>query len=159
MIFQYIDYICVIVFSFTGAIIAYRSNLDFIAILFFSTLTGIGGGTLRDIILGIPVFWISSNKYLIICTCISIIVLFFGKLLDNILNKPLKWADAIGLSFYSVIGTAKTLSLNKPILVSILMGVATATLGGVLRDILAGKNSAIITPTIYISAAFLGSSS
>nr|WP_155144750.1 trimeric intracellular cation channel family protein [Roseibium sp. RKSG952] len=153
--FQLLDYLGVAVFAFSGAIVASRKRLDFIAFLFFATLTGIGGGTLRDLILGVPVFWAHSNGYLLVCFGVSIIVWFFAHVVEA-LGKPLRWADAVGLSAYSVMGAAKALSVNETVSVSILMGVATATFGGVLRDVIASEPSAVIKQEIYVSAAFAG---
>ncbi|MTI44560.1 putative membrane protein YeiH [Roseibium hamelinense] len=155
MLFQVLDYLGVAVFAFSGAVVASRKRLDFIAFLFFATLTGIGGGTLRDLILGVPVFWVGGDGYLIVCFCVSVFVWFFGGFVER-LGKPLRWADAVGLSAYSVMGAAKALSVGDAVFVAVLMGVATATFGGVLRDVIARESSAIIKPEIYVSAAFVG---
>lgn len=155
MLFQVLDYIGVAVFAISGGIVASRKGLDFIAFLFFATLTGIGGGTLRDLLLGVPVFWLRSDGYLLVCLAVSIFMWFFAHGFARF-GKPLRWADAVGMSAYSVMGAAKALSGGETALVAVLMGVATATFGGVLRDVVAGEPSAIIKPEIYVSAAFAG---
>lgn len=158
MLLQLLDYLGVAVFAITGGIVASRKQLDFTAFLFFATLTGIGGGTLRDLLLGVPVFWVANEAYLVVCLCISILVWFFAHWIEQ-LSKPLRWADAIGVSAYSVMGAAKAISVGDAVLVAVLMGVATATFGGILRDTIAREPSSIVKPEIYVSAAFAGAGS
>ena len=71
-------------------------------------------------------------------------------------DRPLRWADSVGVASYSVMGAAKTLSLGYPPVVAVLMGVATATFGGIIRDTIAGQPSALLKPEIYLTAAFAG---
>ncbi|MEM9632426.1 MAG: trimeric intracellular cation channel family protein [Pseudomonadota bacterium] len=158
MLLQYLDYLGVAVFAVTGGIVASRKQLDFIAFLFFATLTGIGGGTLRDLLLGVPVFWVENEGYLFVCVIISIVVWFFAHLIER-LNKPLRWADAIGIAAYSVMGAAKAMSVGDTVLVAVLMGVSTATFGGILRDTIARDPSTIVKSEIYVTAAFAGAGS
>lgn len=155
MLFQVLDYLGVVVFATAGGIAASRKGLDFIAFLFFATFTGMGGGTLRDLLLGAPVFWIRSDGYLLVCLATSIFMWFFAHVIEGF-GKPLRWADAIGMSAYCVMGAAKALSLGTTASVAVLMGVATATFGGVVRDVIAGEPSAIVKSEIYVSAAFAG---
>lgn len=155
MLLQVLDYLGVAVFAMTGGIVASRKKLDFIALLFFATMTGIGGGTLRDLLLGVPVFWVENEAYLLVCLMVSIFLWFFAHWIEQ-LNKPLRWADALGLSAYSVMGAAKAMSVGDTMLVAVLMGVATATFGGVIRDTIAREASSIVKPEIYVSAAFAG---
>lgn len=158
MLLQLLDYLGVAVFAVTGGIVASRKQLDFIAFLFFATLTGIGGGTLRDLLLGVPVFWVVNEAYLVVCLLVSVFVWFFAHWIER-LSKPLRWADAIGVAAYSVMGAAKALSVGDTVLVAVVMGVATATFGGILRDTLAQEPSSIVKPEIYVSAAFAGAGS
>lgn len=158
MLLQLLDYLGVAVFAITGGIVASRKQLDFIAFLFFATLTGIGGGTLRDLLLGVPVFWVENETYLVVCLAVSIFLWFFAQWIER-LSKPLRWADAVGISAYSVMGAAKAMSVGDTVLVAILMGVATATFGGVLRDTIAGEPTSIVKSEIYVSAAFAGAGS
>jgi uncharacterized membrane protein YeiH len=158
MLLQLLDYLGVAVFAVTGGIVASRKQLDFIAFLFFATLTGIGGGTLRDLLLGVPVFWVVNEAYLVVCLVVSVFLWFFAHWIERF-NKPLRWADAVGVSAYSVMGAAKALNVGDTLLVAVLMGVSTATFGGVLRDTLAQEPSSIVKPEIYVSAAFAGAGS
>ncbi len=158
MLFQVLDYLGVAVFAISGAIVASRKGMDFIAFLFFATVTGMGGGTLRDLLLGVPVFWIGSEAYLLVCLAVSGLMWFFAHQVERV-GKPLRWADAIGISAYSVMGAAKALSVGDTALVAVLMGVSTATFGGIIRDVIAGEPSAIVKSEIYVSAAFAGAGS
>lgn len=155
MLLQFLDYLGVAVFAVSGGIVASRKGLDVTALVFFGVLTGIGGGTLRDLILGVPVFWVSSSAYLAVCVGVSILVWFTADSIEK-LGKPLRWADALGMASYSVMGAAKTLQLGHSPLVAVLMGISTATFGGVLRDMVANEPSAIIKPEIYVSSAGVG---
>jgi uncharacterized membrane protein YeiH len=158
MLLQILDYLGVAVFAVTGGIVASRKQLDFIAFLFFATLTGIGGGTLRDLLLGVPVFWVANETYLLVCLVVSVLVWFFADWIES-LSKPLRWADAVGIAAYSVMGAAKALAVGDTVLVAVLMGVTTATFGGILRDTIAGEPSSIVKSEIYVSAAFAGAGS
>lgn len=156
MLLQFLDYIGVAVFALTGAIMASRKGLDILAFLFLATITGIGGGTLRDVLLDVPVFWTLNDRYLLVCLAMSALMWVAGPQVEK-LGKPLRWADAIGMAAYCVMGAAKALAVTDSALVAILMGTMTATFGGILRDIVVGEKSALLKPEIYVSAALAGS--
>ncbi|OKL44373.1 trimeric intracellular cation channel family protein [Pseudovibrio exalbescens] len=148
---QYLDYLGVAVFAITGGLVAARLRQDFIAFLFFCTLTGIGGGTLRDLLLGAPVFWTQNESYLIVCAAASVLMWFTAHLFERI-DKPVRWMDAVGIAAYCVMGAAKALSMGEHYFVAVPMGVATATCGGIIRDIVAGQPSAISQREVYVAA-------
>ncbi len=148
-----LDYAGVTVFALTGALAAARDRHDIITFWFFAVVTGIGGGTLRDLLIGAPVFWIGDATYLGIGMAAALAVWFLAPYLER--AKTLIWLDAVGLAAYAVIGAAKALSLGVGPFVSIAMGVLTACFGGVLRDVLAGQPSALLKREITISAALL----
>ena len=158
MLLTLLDYLGVAVFAISGAIVASRHKLDVVAFVFFATMTGVGGGTLRDLILDVPVFWTEAPEYLLVCTGAALSMWFLADRAER-WGAPLRWADAIGLAAYSVMGAAKALSVGGHPLVAVIMGVSTATFGGVIRDLVAGDPSAIIKPEIYLTAAFLGAGS
>jgi uncharacterized membrane protein YeiH len=154
----YLDYAGVALFAATGALSASRKQLDIIGFLFFAVITGIGGGTVRDIILGrLPVFWVINPSYIIICCAVGLLVFFTAHLLES-RYKLLIWLDAIGLSAYCVMGAAKGMAATGSATIAIVTGVLTATLGGVLRDLLANEPSVLLRPEIYITAALIGAS-
>ncbi len=148
-----LDYAGVAVFALTGALAAARDRQDIITFWFFAVVTGIGGGTLRDLLIGAPVFWIADATYLGIGLAAAVIVWFAAPHIERL--KTLIWLDALGLAAYAVIGAAKALSLAVDPFVAIAMGVLTATFGGVIRDVLAGQPSALLKREITISAALL----
>ncbi|KZK77747.1 hypothetical protein PsW64_03375 [Pseudovibrio sp. W64] len=154
-IWQYLDFLGVAVFAVTGGLVAARLRQDFIAFLFFCSLTGIGGGTLRDTLLDVPVFWVENESYLYVCLIVSVIMWFYAHKVEA-WGRPLRWLDAVGVASYSVMGAAKAISLGDNAAVAVLMGVASATFGGILRDIIAGQPSALLQREIYLAAAFAG---
>ena len=148
-----LDYLGVTVFALTGALVAARDRQDIITFWFFAVVTGIGGGTLRDLLIGAPVFWIGDATYLAIGFVAAVIVWFAAPHIER--PTTLIWLDAVGLAAYAVIGAGKALALEVDPFVAIAMGVLTATFGGVLRDVLAGHPSALLKREITISAALL----
>jgi len=148
-----LDYAGVAVFALTGALAAARDRHDIITFWFFAVVTGIGGGTLRDLLMDAPVFWLGDPAYLGIGLAAAVIVWFSAPHLAR--AKTLIWLDAVGLSAYAVIGAGKALLLGVHPLAAIAMGVLTACFGGVIRDVLAGQPSALLKREITISAALL----
>lgn len=154
--FQFIDYFGVIVFAITGALVAARKEADIVTFVVLGTVTGIGGGTLRDMILGIsPVLWVQNPRYLVLCAGTSVLVFFAAHYISR-RQKIILWADAIGLSVFAVIGAQVALSHDAPVLVAALMGMVTATFGGIIRDTLSGEESLLLKKEIYLSACFAG---
>lgn len=152
----FLDYAGVAVFAATGALAASRKQLDFIGFMFFAAATGIGGGTLRDLVLGrAPVFWVVNPTYILVCVGVAALVYFTAHLFES-RYRLLIWLDAVGLSAYCVMGAAKGLAATGSPTVAIVTGTMTATFGGVLRDILAGEPSVLLRPEIYISCALAG---
>lgn len=152
---QLLDYAGVAVFAATGALAASRKQLDIIGFLFLASATAIGGGTFRDLILNIPVFWLSNPDYISICVAVTIIVYFTAHRVES-RYKWLLWLDAVGLAAFSVMGAAKGLTVTGSAPVAIIMGMLTATFGGVLRDLLAGEPSVLLTREVYVTAALAG---
>jgi uncharacterized membrane protein YeiH len=148
-----LDYAGVTVFALTGALSAARGRHDIITFWFFAVVTGVGGGTLRDLLIGAPVFWISDAAYLWIGAVASLVVWVAGERLER--AAALIWLDALGLATYAVIGAAKALALHVDPVVATAMGVLTACFGGVIRDVLAGQPSVLLKREISVSAALL----
>ena len=150
-----LDYAGVTVFALTGALAAARDRHDIITFWFFAVVTGVGGGTLRDLLIGAPVFWISDAAYLWIGAAASLVVWIAGERVER--AAALIWLDALGLAAYAVIGAAKALALHVDPVVATAMGVLTACFGGVIRDVLAGQPSVLLKREISVSAALLAS--
>jgi len=154
---QFLDYAGVAVFAATGALAASRKQLDIIGFIFLASLTGIGGGTLRDIILGAPVFWVQNSLYLAVCI-VTATAIYFAAPLVEYRYRLLLWLDAIGLAAYCVMGAAKGLAAGAPPLAAIVTGMMTATFGGILRDVVSGEPSVLLRREIYVTAALAGAS-
>lgn len=150
-----LDYAGVAVFAATGALAASRKQLDIIGFLFLASVTGIGGGTFRDVILGLPVFWVVNPAYILVCAGVAVLVFFTAHLVES-RYRLLLWLDAIGLAAYCVMGAAKGMAATGSPTVAIVTGMLTATLGGILRDLLAGEPSVLLRPEIYVTAAMTG---
>ncbi len=151
----FLDYAGVAVFAATGALAASRKELDAIGFVFLAGITGIGGGTLRDLILGVPIFWVENHNYILVCAAVALLVYFTAHLVES-RYKLLLWLDAAGLAAYSVFGAYKGLVVTGSPLVALVTGMLTATFGGILRDVLSGEPSVLLRPEIYVTAALAG---
>jgi uncharacterized membrane protein YeiH len=150
-----LDWLGVIVFTITGALVASRKQMDVVGFVVLGTVTGIGGGTLRDVLLGSPVFWVREPAYLITCALVSVLV-FFAAHIPQSRYRYLLWLDAIGLALFAVAGAEKAAQAGADITVAVAMGVITATFGGIVRDLLGGESPVILSREIYASAALAG---
>ncbi len=148
-----LDIAGVSLFALTGALVAARQGQTFVTMAFFALLTGVGGGTLRDLLIGAPVFWIADAQYAAACLAVAALAWFTptrwweGRLLDL--------ADGLGLTAYAVLGTAKSLAYGVPPVPAMVMGVVTGCAGGIIRDVVAGRPSIIMRPELYVTAAAL----
>ena len=153
-----LDVAGIAVFALSGALAAARLRQTLVTFSFFALITGVGGGTVRDLLIGAPVFWVHADWVPLTCLVMALIVWatperwWAGPTGDY---RALEWADAVGLAAYAVFGTAKALSFGIGPLPAALMGVITACVGGILRDVLAGQPSIILRPEIYVTAAAL----
>ena len=144
-----------VVFAVTGALVASRKQMDVVGFMWLGVVTGIGGGTLRDLLLGMPVFWVRDSTHLVACLLASAAVYFTAHLLDS-RYRLLVWLDAMGLALVTVAGTAKGLDAGAGPVVAVVMGVLTAAAGGIIRDILGQEPSIILRREIYVTASVLG---
>jgi uncharacterized membrane protein YeiH len=153
-----LDWFGICVFALSGALVASRKRMDIVGFALLGCVTGIGGGTVRDVLLGsLPVFWIQKPAYLITCIVVSCGAFFIAHLAYSRM-RFLLWCDAIGLALFSVTGTQVAVASGAGNTVAIAMGVVTATFGGVIRDILGGEIPIILRREIYVTAALLGAS-
>ena len=148
-----LDLAGIAVFALSGALLATRLKLTIVTVIFFALVTGVGGGSVRDLLIGAPVFWVRDPWVAPVVLLIALAAWFTpvrwweGKVLD--------WADAAGLAAYSVLGTAKALAYGVEPVPAVLMGVITGCVGGIIRDVLAGVPSILMRPEIYVTAAAL----
>lgn len=152
----WLDMAGVVVFALSGVILACRHRMDPIGMLVLAAVTAIGGGTLRDLLLGSGVFWIADSTYLwVILATVSMALLGFH-FIHRLSRGFLPIADAGGLAVFTVIGTHKALSLGSTGVVAVVMGVLTGVAGGMLRDLLAQRVPMVLREEIYATAAIAG---
>jgi uncharacterized membrane protein YeiH len=149
----FLDLVGIGMFAVSGALLAAQKRQDFVTFVFFAVVTGVGGGTVRDLLIGAPVFWVHQNWILLICMGAALLAWFtplrwWGR-------SGLVWADAVGIAAYATYGAAKALAYGIAPLPAVGMGVLTACLGGIIRDVLAGEPSILLRQEFYVTAAAL----
>ena len=150
-----LDWLGIVVFATTGALAASRKQMDVVGFALLATATGIGGGTLRDMMLGLlPVFWVSRPAYLIVCIAVACVMFFVAHIPQSRL-RSLLWLDAIGLALFAVTGAERALAAGTDPSVAVAMGVVTATFGGIIRDVMAGETPVILSREVYVTAALV----
>ncbi|HBR83434.1 MAG TPA: hypothetical protein DD861_04440, partial [Erythrobacter sp.] len=153
---DWLDLAGVAIFALTGALVAAKERQTFVTLAFFALVTGVGGGTVRDLLIGAPVFWIHDGGVAVVCLAVSLFAWFI----------PTRWwagrflsiADGLGLAAYAVLGAAKALEYGIPPVTAALMGVITGCVGGIIRDVVAGRPSILMRPELYVTAAALSAS-
>jgi uncharacterized membrane protein YeiH len=148
-----LDYFGIAVFAISGALVAARSRKDFVTFVFFAVVTSVGGGTLRDLLIGSPVFWVNANATLLICIAAALLV--WATSHRRFSGQAILWFDAAGMTSYAAYGSAKALAFGVAPVPAFAMGVLTACFGGIVRDLLAGEPSILLRHEIYITAAAL----
>ena len=145
-----------IVFAISGALMAARYKMDILGFVLIGTITGIGGGTTRDILLGRTVWWTQDPTELILCVSFSLITFFFITS-DITRKKGMIWSDTLGLAAFGVVGCHVALEFGAPFIIAVFMGMVTATGGGLIRDVITNNTPMIMKGQLYASAALLGS--
>jgi len=149
----FLDLAGIAVFAISGALLAAERRQTLVTFAFFAVVTGIGGGTVRDLLIGAPVFWVHENATLLICLAAAIAAWILPAGLWK--GRALLWCDAVGLAAYATYGAAKGLAYGLAPLPAFSMGVLTGCLGGIIRDVLAGEPSILMRPELYVTAAAL----
>ncbi|MGD9867587.1 MAG: trimeric intracellular cation channel family protein [Hyphomicrobiales bacterium] len=147
-----LDILGVAVFATTGALVASRKQMDIIGFALLATVTGVGGGTLRDLLLARPVFWIADETYLAVCLTIAVLVYFTAHFVQR-RYVVLLWLDALGLAAYGVLGAHIALSQKAGYVTAAALGVMTATFGGMIRDLISQEQPLILKQELYATAA------
>ncbi len=156
------EIIGVAVFALSGALMAARKGMDPFGFALLATLTGVGGGTVRDLLIGArPVFWVGDPSDVLVCLIVAELVFALGPRRVAVIEggrqgRLLLWADALGLALFAISGTVKALNAGVPALSAIALGTITATFGGIIRDIFAGTTPLVLRQEIYVTAAALG---
>ena len=152
---HFFDIVAAIVFAVSGSLVASRKNMDVMGFMWFAVITGVGGGTVRDLILDVPVFWVQNPAHVMACLATAVIMHFVAHLVESRF-RTLLWFDAFGLALVSIAGTVKATDVGAPALVAIAMGAVTGTVGGIIRDTLGHVPSVLLSNEIYITASILG---
>jgi len=155
--FEFLDYLGTIAFAISGALLAIEKRLDLFGILSLAFVTAIGGGTLRDVVIGnTPVFWLSDDlTYFFVIMGGTILAIVFRRKL-NILRRSLLLFDTIGLAIFTLIGIKKAMAVGLHPIICITLGTITACFGGVIRDILGNEIPVIFRKEIYATACIIG---
>lgn len=154
---QLLDYASVLIFALTGALVASRAQLDLIGFAFFACLTGMGGGTLRDILLDRnPIFWIGNPTYLAVACAAALLVFFTAHLLES-RYRAILWLDALALGVSVSAGAAIAAALDHHPAIIVLMGTATGCAGGLARDVVANEIPLVLKKgELYVTCALAG---
>ena len=154
---QGLDYVAVFIFGLTGALAASRAQLDIVGFFFLACLTAVGGGTLRDVVLNRDaVFWV-TDPGMILSACLAAVLVFFTAHLVESRLRVLEWCDAAALSVAVPAGVGVALGMGQPAVVVLIMGVATGTFGGLMRDVVCNEVPLILKKgELYATAALVG---
>lgn len=150
-----IEFLGTIAFAISGIRLASAKRFDWFGAIVIGFVTAVGGGTLRDLLLDVPPFWMQASRY-VWCTLFAFaVVICFRKYLVH-LNNTIFWFDCIGLGLFVVVGYEKALALDFPVWVCISMATITGIVGGIIRDILINEVPIIFTQELYAVACILG---
>lgn len=155
-LYHWFDLIGVAVFAVSGTLLAYDKKMDGFGVVVLASVTAIGGGTLRDLILDLPVFWLHDQSYFI---AIFASIFVTTRLINKQRSIPLytlQVADAFGLAFFAVMGVQKALLAGVPSMTAIIMGVITGCFGGMIRDVLAGNVPMLLKGELYAITCIAG---
>ena len=156
MLLYFLDLFGTAVFAISGAWLACRKDMDLFGAMVLAFVTAVGGGTIRDVLLGaVPVFWVQDTWYMIVILASTLLAIAFRKWHVQTKNHMLL-ADAIGLAVFTIIGITKAQTFGASPLVAVMMGVLTGCGGGAIRDILASEIPLVLRAEIYAFAAMAG---
>ena len=159
LVLRVLDWAGIAVFAASGALVASRKQMDAVGFVLIAAVTGFGGGTLRDLLLGrVPVFWLARPELLGIAAASALLVFFTAHLVESRF-KALLWADALGLALFAVVGAEIALIAGADPWAAVLLGVITATGGGIIRDVICTEIPLILRREIYITAAAVAAAS
>ena len=153
---RWLDLAGVAVFAASGALVASRKQMDAVGFVVIAAVTGFGGGTLRDLLLGrTPVFWLRAPELMAVAALVAVLVFFLAHRVENRF-RVLLWCDAVGLALYAVLGAEIALLAGADPWAAVLLGVVTASFGGILRDVVCNEVPLILRREIYLTAAAIG---
>ncbi len=154
--FYTIDILGTIAFAISGVLVAFNKRMDLFGILIIAFVTAVGGGTLRDVLIGeTPVSWMRDMTYTYVILASAIFAIIFRSKI-NYLRTSLFLFDTIGIGLYTLVGIEKGLNAGLNPIICIALGTMTASFGGVTRDILCNEIPVIFRKEIYATACILG---
>ena len=157
LLLEYLGLVGSLAFALSGALAAVRKEMDLFGICVIALMPAIGGGTIRDLILGVPIFWVVDSTIIWIALGAAALAFFMASRIES-RRKVLNWMDAIGLAIFAVLGAAKALEVTGSGLIAIMMGVTTGVAGGIIRDVICNEVPLVlkVEENIYATAAFIG---
>lgn len=154
----YLAMLGTIAFALSGAMAAARKEMDIFGFFIVGLAPAIGGGTLRDLLLGAEqIFWISDPNYIYMVMGVAAIAFFQVHRLEGKRLAWLMWADALGLALFTMMGTKAALAQGLPLVIVVSMGVITGTFGGIIRDVICNEIPLLLQKEIYALPAIAGS--
>jgi uncharacterized membrane protein YeiH len=153
---NWVTFLAIGVFAVTGVLAGLRKEADLFSLLIFGLVTALGGGTIRDILLNIPVFWVDDLSYIWVAAGAALLAFFVYRLFSRV-YRLLLYLDAIGVALFTIEAINKVLDLGHPPLIAIIMGIVTGIGGGLVRDVLTDRPTLLMTKDLYATPILLGS--
>ncbi|MDR7122152.1 trimeric intracellular cation channel family protein [Rheinheimera soli] len=154
--FHWFDLLGIAVFAVSGTLAAWRKQMDGFGVIVLATVTAIGGGTLRDLILDSPVIWLTDNSYFLAIFSAAVLTILLVRNRLVIPNNTLQIADAIGLAFFVIMGTQKALDHGTSGFVAIMLGTMSGVCGGMIRDVLCREIPMVFRGELYAITCIFG---
>lgn len=154
--FHWIDLAGVAVFAISGTLMAYKKQMDGFGVIVLASVTAIGGGTLRDMILDLPVFWVNDPSFFYVIILAALLTIVWLRLSHRFPLRYLLVADAIGLAFFNVMGLQKALEYGASPFVAIALGTMTGVFGGLIRDVICREVPLVLKGELYATTCILG---
>lgn len=154
--FYVADLLGVAVFAISGTLLAFRKHMDGFGVVVLASLTAIGGGTTRDLILDVPVFWLHDPTYFIVILSAALVTIIWLRYKTHIPVNRLLFADALGIAFFTVLGAERALNAGVSSFTAIILGTMTAVFGGMLRDVVARDVPMVLKSELYATTCIAG---
>jgi uncharacterized membrane protein YeiH len=156
---HWVDLLGVAVFAIAGTLMAYKKHMDGFGVIVLASVTAIGGGTLRDMILDLPVFWVQDPSFFYAILAAAFVTIIWLRTRQTFPMRYLLFADAIGLAFFNVMGLQKALSYGASPLIAIALGTMTGVFGGLIRDVICREIPLVLKGELYATTCILGGAS
>lgn len=153
---HWIDLAGVGVFAIAGTLMAYKKHMDGFGVVVLASVTAVGGGTLRDMILDLPVFWVQDSSFFYVIILAAFSTIIWLRTRNTFPLKYLFFADAIGLAFFNVMGLQKALTYGASPLIAIALGTMTGVFGGLIRDVICREIPLVLRGELYATTCVLG---